>query len=85
MNRWKKPLLINGIMLAGLLLYTLATDGFTSDGPFGRFAAVGLLLLLLAPVNFVAGLVRWRNADGPVYLLLSGLLLLIGFSVCTVQ
>lgn len=84
MTRWEKPVLLNTVVFAALLLYDLATNAYTNDGLFGRFASIGMMLLLLAPVNFVIGLVRWRKGDGPAYLIISGLLLLIGFSVCTI-
>lgn len=87
MNKWKKPVLINAAIVAALLLYDVATAMHNNGSYVPQFAFSGTLILLLAPVNLVIGMVRNRNksGDGPVYLLLSGILLLIGFSVCTVQ
>ena len=87
MNRWKTPLLINGAIAAALF----GIDWLTASPHGGeftpRFAMSGTLILLLAPVNLVVGMVRnrKRKGDGPVYIALSGILLLIGFSVCTIQ
>lgn len=52
-----------------------------------RLATSGTLILLLAPVNFLVGMIRNRNrkGDGQYYFLLSGVLLLIGFSVCSLS
>lgn len=89
MNRWKKPVLINGGIAAVLILYDLltATAGGGGENFVPKYAFSGTMILLLAPVNLVIGMVRNRNkkGDGPVYLLISGILLLIGFSVCTLQ
>ena len=89
MRNWKKPVLINAAVVAVVLLYNIVTTTGPRGGEdyFPRLAFSGIIILLLAPVNLVVGMVRNRNrrGDGPVYLLLAGLLLLIGFSVCTVQ
>jgi hypothetical protein len=87
MNHWKKPLLINLLIAVALLLFDVATGG-SGDGMYvPRFALSGILILLLAPVNFIIGMVRNRDkkGDGPAYLVVSGILLLIGFSVCTIN
>lgn len=78
MNHWKKPVLINLLIVGLLLIYDLATT---------RPALSGILILFLAPINLIIGMVRNRNKqkDGPAYLVLSGVLLLIGFSVCTIN
>lgn len=89
MNRWKKPVLLNGAIAAALFLYDVATATHSSGGEnfLPTFAFSGTLMLLMAPVNLIIGMVRnrKRTGDGPVYLLISGILLLIGFSVCTLH
>lgn len=87
MNHWKKPVLINLIIVSLLLLYDVATTRPGAGSYVPRLALSGLLILLLAPINLVIGMVRNRNKqkDGPAYLVLSGVLLLIGFSVCTIN
>lgn len=83
MKRFKKPLLVNGGIIAGILFCFTAIGSITNitDVAF----ASGTVMLLLAPVNLIVGMVRNRNKkpDGRAYLLLAGLLLLIGFSVCS--
>lgn len=85
MNHWKKPVLINAAIVAALLLYDLLATTHQGGEFVPRFALSGTLILLLAPINLVVGMVRNRNRkkDGPYYLLVSGLVLLVGFSVCT--
>lgn len=87
MNSWRKPLLINGAIAALLLLFDGLTGG-AGDGMYvPRFALSGIVMLLLAPVNLVIGIVRSvnRKNNWPVYIMLSGLLALVGFSVCTIN
>jgi hypothetical protein len=85
MNHWKKPALVNGVVIVVLLLIDLATTAPNSNSYTPRLFLSGTLILLLAPINLVIGMVRNRNKkqDGPFYLLVSGLMLLIGSSVCT--
>lgn len=87
MNHWKKPVLINLLIVGLLLIYDLATTQQRTDSYVPRLALSGILILLLAPINLIMGMVRNRNKqkDGPAYLLVSGILLLIGFSVCTIN
>lgn len=87
MKPWKKPLLINLAIGSVLVLYDLLFVAPKNSGPFAPLAFSGTLILLLAPVNLVVGMVRNRNRkkDGPYYLLMAGLMLLIGFSVCTIS
>jgi heme/copper-type cytochrome/quinol oxidase subunit 3 len=87
MNRWEKPLLINGAIVAVLFLFDLLTASQQGGEFTPRFALSGTLILLLAPINLIVGMIRNRNRkrDGTVYIALAGILLLIGFSVCTIQ
>ncbi len=85
MNRWKKPLLINGAIIAALLIWNMLLPR-NGDSYIPRFAMSGTLILLMAPVNLIVGMIRnrMRKADGAVYIAFPGILLLIGFSVCTI-
>jgi hypothetical protein len=85
MKPWKKPVLINAAIAAVLFIYDLLTATHQSGSYTPRFALSGTLILLLAPINLIIGMVRNRNRkkDGPYYLLMAGIVLLIGFSVCT--
>ncbi|NTS39601.1 hypothetical protein HRG84_01685 [Flavisolibacter sp. BT320] len=89
MQKMKRPLLINaGIALLLVLLDLLLGSSSSSGGyTMPRLFTSGTLILLLAPVNFVIGMIRNRNrtGDGQYYFLLSGLILLIGFSVCSLS
>ena len=80
-------MLINGAIAFALFLFDVATAAPHGGEFTPHFALSGTLILLLAPVNLIVGMVRNRNrkGDGPVYIALSGILLLIGFSVCTIQ
>jgi len=91
MNKWKKQVLINVTIVAVLLFIDLllakGNKLRTTDHVYlPQFVFSGIMILLLAPINFITGMIRNRNrkGDGPIYLLISGLLLLIGFSVCTI-
>lgn len=86
MNHWKKPLLVNAITLVVVLVVSLLVSPFPYQLVDHAFA-VSFAMIFLAPVNLVVGMVRNRNKrpDGPAYIILAGLLLLIGFSVCTVS
>jgi hypothetical protein len=87
MKKYYWPILINGVAVLLLLAINYFTTNPKENNFFGRFAFSGLMILLLAFINFIAGMVRNRNrtGDGEYYLLASGLLLLIGFSVCTIR
>lgn len=83
MNRFKKPLLVNGIIIFSIILFFTIIGSITSGGDLA--IAAGTVMLLLVPVNLIIGMVRNRDKkpDGKAYLLLAGVLLLIGFSVCS--
>ena len=89
MQTMKRPLQINAGIALLLILLDLLLGSSSSSGGFTmpRLATSGTLILLLAPVNFIIGMVRNRNrkGDGQYYFLLSGLLLLVGFSVCSLS
>jgi hypothetical protein len=85
MKMARKPVLVNLSIVAAILLLNYITTTANQHDLFGRFAVSGLAIVFLAGVNLVIGMVRNRDrkGDGPVYLLMAGILLLIGFSVCT--
>lgn len=90
MNRWKKPVLVNLIVVAALVLCNILMVPHRDKGDLyqvylPRFFASGIIILLLTLINLVIGMVRNRDRkrDGPIYLIISGIVLLIGFSVCT--
>lgn len=89
MQKMKRPLLINAAIALLLILLDLLLGSSSSSGGYSmpRLATSGTLILLLAPVNFLVGMIRNRNrkGDGQYYFLLSGVLLLIGFSVCSLS
>ncbi|RYZ44701.1 MAG: hypothetical protein EOO14_26675 [Chitinophagaceae bacterium] len=89
MKKMKRPLLINAGIAMLLILLDLLLGGSSSSGGYSmpRLFTSGTLILLLAPVNFLVGMIRNRNqtGDGQYYFLLSGVLLLIGFSVCSLS
>ena len=84
MNHWKKPLLVNGIILAVIFLFSFLFVSTGSRLP-ERFGFTSLFMVLLAPLNLVIGMVRNRNKkpDGMQFIIMAGLLLLVGFSFCT--
>jgi hypothetical protein len=87
MKKIKRPLLVNAgiVFLLNVLDYTF--NSVLNTQLFPRFAFSGTLIMILAALNFLTGMVRNRNrtGDGPYYFLIAGVLLLIGFSVCTVS
>jgi len=85
MNRWRKPVLVNSIIVATLFIINGISATTNENSVVPRFALSGTVVLLLALVNLVIGMVhnRDKKADGLVYIALSGILLLIGFSVCS--
>jgi hypothetical protein len=87
MKPWKKPVTANAILIAVLVLCDLLFMTRGSTTPFPRLMFSGTFILLLAPVNLVIDMVRnrQRKGDGPYYLLMAGLVLLIGFSVCSLS
>jgi hypothetical protein len=89
MKKIKRPLLINGTIVSFLIIADLLFGTSSSSGGFTmpRLATSGTLILLLAPVNLIIGMVRNRNrtGDGQYYILFSGILLLLGFSVCSLS
>jgi cell division protein FtsW (lipid II flippase) len=89
MKKAKKPLLVNLAIATFLVLTDAALSTSTGgDGfPLPRLMVSGLFILVLAFINLLIAMVRNRNrtCDGQYYLLCCGLLLLIGFSVCSVS
>lgn len=86
MNRWRKPVPVNSSILVMLFLLYAITTSPIKHGAVSRFTLSGTLILVLAVVNQVIGMLhnRDKKADGPVYIAFAGILLLIGFSVCSV-
>jgi hypothetical protein len=81
-NSWKKPLIIAGIGLAAMLLYALvATEGHLDQ------LTLGIVFLVQSLISFfiaIGQLISTRfKKDGTKQLLISGLLLLISFGVCS--
>lgn len=85
MKESAKAILVNLVIIAVLLgINFIATSG-QEHYFFGRFAFAGLLILFAGLINIGIGigkLVR-RNNGGELFLLSGGVILLIGFSVCT--
>lgn len=81
MNRWKNPLRMNGILLAGIALLFLMSGNTNGTD---LLLLLGTMMLLLSPVNLVVGMVRNRNKrpDGMAFVISAGLLLLLGFGTC---
>lgn len=81
----KRALLVNVVLVIGLVGYNLLTTKAGGNYIFGRLAFSGVMILLLVPINLVAGMVRNRHhqPDGKYYILMAGILLLVGFSVCS--
>ena len=84
MKPWKRPVLINSILVGIMLALSYA---FTTqwEYPVDRFGWGSVGIVFLAFINLIVGMVRNRNRkpDGPYYLLMTGVLLLIGFSICS--
>lgn len=83
----KRAILVNLAIIAGLIGYDLLTTEPGTAQYIPRLAFSGILILLLAVANLIVGMVRNRDkkGDGKYYIAASGVLLLIGFSVCTVN
>ena len=82
----KKNLIRPALINAAVVLLLLLADVFFND-PSSRFFVSGTIILFVAAFNFIIGMIRNRNrkGDGPYYFLFAGILLLIGFSVCSVS
>ena len=85
MKKRKRPIIINAGIVLLLFLIDFLFNSKESTKPLPRFAFSGLFILVLAFVNLLIGMIRnrGRNGDGQYYLLFAGVLLLIGFSVCS--
>lgn len=83
----KRAILVNLAIIAGLIAYDLLTTEAGTAMYVSRLAFSGILILLLAVANLIVGMVRNRDkkGDGKYYIAAAGVLLLIGFSVCTVN
>jgi ABC-type transport system involved in multi-copper enzyme maturation permease subunit len=81
-NSWKNPLLIAGIGLIAILIYALV-------GTQGHLDAItlGVVFLIQSLLSFflaVGQLISTRfKKDGLKQMLIAGVLLLIGFGVCS--
>jgi hypothetical protein len=77
MSRFRRPILINLAIIFGVILlnYLSSNDRFSS----------GIAITALAGINFLIGIIRNRNRkrDGSTYFIMSGVILLIGISVCS--
>ncbi|WP_162944600.1 hypothetical protein [Flavisolibacter nicotianae] len=78
-----RPILVNAVLVAVIFLVDLASQSPTYFFP--RYTFTGMFMVLLTAGNFLFGMIRNRNrkGDGHYYFLISGVLLLIGFSVCS--
>lgn len=83
MKKLQRPILINAAIVLALLLIDFLFVAQSSNELFFS----GTFIILLAPINFIIGIVRNRQhrGDGPYYFLIAGVLLLIGFSVCSLS
>ena len=86
MKKIVRPVVINVIVVIVLLLIDLFINSTANTRPLPRFILSGFSILILALVNLITGMVRNRDkkGDGQYYLLIAGVLLLIGFSVCSI-
>ena len=77
--------MINLLLVLVLLAVDFVVNSEANTRPLPRYVMSGTLMLLLAFINLLVGMVRNRNrtGDGQYYLLCSGILLLMGFSVCS--
>jgi hypothetical protein len=81
-NSWKNPLLIAGIGLIAILIYALV-------GTQGQLDAItlGIVFLIQSLLSFFLAISQLISKnykkDGLKQLLISGILLLIGFGVCS--
>ena len=84
MNHWKKPLLANGIILAVFFLISWLFGSRELELP-DHFFFMSIFMMFMAPVNLITGILRNRlkKPDGKLYIILAGLLLLVGFSACS--
>jgi uncharacterized membrane protein (GlpM family) len=81
-NGWKRPLMVAGIGLVVIFLYVLV-------GVSGKLDALtlGIVFLIQSLISFFIALGQLfstrYNKDGLKQMLIAGILLLIGFGVCS--
>lgn len=82
MKEFSKPILFNLVIIGIAFLLGLTTN---SGDIIGRFAVSGFIIVLLGIANLIIGGVKLVGGkeNGDLYLLSGGVILLIGFSVCT--
>lgn len=87
MKKFQRPIIINAVIVSLLLLLCVLFPEQQRKGnvliPGSMISGLGILFLSV--VNFVIGVIhnRDRKGDGQYYFLFAGVLLLIGFSVCS--
>lgn len=78
-----RPVLINIAIIVAIIFigYLFHADSTNTD-----LTLSGMFIMILSGINFILGMIRNRDkkGDGPAYFLMSGIILLIGFSVCSV-
>jgi hypothetical protein len=83
----KKVILINILIVTGIfVINVLITRGDTYFF-FGRFALTGVISILSGIINLFIGLSKMAIKDegAKFYILMGGLFLLIGYSVCSIK
>ena len=85
MKKFARPLIVNAIIVLVLFIIDFFANSTRNTRPFPRFFLSGFLILLLSLINLITGMIRNRDkkGDGQYYLIIAGVLLLIGFSVCS--
>jgi hypothetical protein len=77
-----KPLIFNVVIIGIAFILNMIVGG---GDILGRFATAGFVIVMLGITNLIIGGVKIVNnkENGSFYLLCGGVILLIGFSVCT--
>lgn len=90
MKKHRNVFIVNGVIIAIVILWNLiAVMSEKQNQPhniFGSFSLAGTLILLLGVLNVLSGLLEVSlGSEKGKWLLLNGaLILLIGFSVCSI-
>lgn len=81
-----KVILTNTIIILCLLCLNFVTTTEKGNHILGRFAFAGIFILLTGLVNIGIGIGKLadKKEEGQSFILFGGIILVIGFSVCTV-
>ena len=85
MKESTKAILMNVVIILLLLGANYITTSPNDYHVLGRFAFAGIFILLTGFINILMGIAKLvrRNEGGEFFILIGGIILLIGFSVCT--